>query len=334
MVFVTGTITVLSRLIGGIASSTLGWATLLLFGRVPQARQRLLDLMAMSAVGWLLCVVALVSPAFAHLIVSSVPRPGFVDLSWFGILILLGAVGLPAAVGAMTSVLAGDRDRHDPLAALGHLLRGYPLTLVLVGTILFLAGWSIARAVRTARLGWQSLHLPMYVKPRGYERVVSDVATALRTQGLVVEQTVAPPWFVVPPKLLALVGGLTVEGLVPDELVAFVGDDLRILVYPSDVALIGKTEHVVRARSAIVRALAFTEAYLTATKESEQVEDRLRKLATSDGGGSRDDYAAIDGILDALEVPHDDWLTLYRLRLEVEHEARGRSAPVLERRAS
>jgi hypothetical protein len=330
MVFITGTVTLFTKLIGGVASSTLGWATMLLFGRVPQSKQRLLDLMALCAVGWLLCLIALASPAFEKLIVTSVPHPGFVTLTWIGFALLLGAVALPAAVGAATLLLS---DEKRPLEALGHILRGYPLTVVLIGVILFLGGWAIVRAVRSAQRGWQSLHIPMMVKPDKYDTVVEDLESALADAHLGLERTTAPPWFVIPPKILALVGGLSAAGLVPDELVAFTSEDLRVLVYPSDVALIGKTEHVARARSAIVGRLAFTDAYLTATKESEQVEDELRRLASSNASSAQD-FAAVDHELESLDVAFDDWLTLYRLRLQVEHEARARSASTLARRAS
>ena len=330
MFLVTGTFTLISKLIGGVASSTLGWATILLFGRVPQSKQRLLDLMAFAAVGWLVCLIALVSPAFQHLIVASVPHPGPVAVTWFGFAVLLGAVALPAAVGAATVLLANDR---SPVAAAGHLLRGYPLTVVLLGTILFLAAWGIVRAVRSAQRGWQALHIPMMAKPDRYATVVDDLGAALADARLGLERTTAPPWFVVPPKVLALVGGLSAAGLVPDELISFTNDDLRVLVYPSDVALIGKTEHVARARSAIVRRLAFTDAYLTATKEAEQVEDKLRRLAEGNATTAVE-FAEVDRTLEDLDVPFDDWLTLCRLRFQVEHEARARAAATLARRAS
>jgi len=330
MFIVTGTITLLSRLVGGVASSTLGWATLLLFGRVARAKQRLLDLMALCAVGWLLCVIALLSPAFEHLIVVSVPDTGLIDLTWIGFALFLGAFALPLGVGAATLLLADER---RPVHALGHLLRGYPLTIVLLAVIVFLAAWGIARSIRSARRGWTSLHLPMMVKRDGYPEVVDDLAAALEEAGLDVERTAAPPWFVIPPKVLALVGGLTAAGLVPDELVSFQRDDLRILVYPSDVALIGRTEHVARARTALVRRLAFTKAYLTASKEAEQVEDALRRLAERNASTAVE-FAEVDDILEGLDVAYEDWETLYRLRLQVEHEARSRSAAALARRAS
>jgi hypothetical protein len=329
MFLVTGAITLLSRLVGGVASSTLGWVTLLMFGRVPKAKQKLLDLMALCAVGWLLCMIALLSPGFEHLIVTSVPQTALIDLTWIGFALFLGAFVLPLGVGAATVLLADER---RPLHALGHLLRGYPLTVVLLAVILLLAAWGIARSIRCARRGWTSLHLPMMVKRDGYPEVVDDLAAALAQAGLDLERTTAPPWFVIPPKVLALVGGLTGVGLVPDELVSLQRDDLRILVYPSDIALIGRADHVARARTALVRRLAFTKVYLTASKESEQVEDALRRLAERHASTAVE-FAEVDDVLEGLDVAYEDWETLYRLRLQVQHEARSGSA-MLVRRAS
>jgi hypothetical protein len=173
----------------------------------------------------------------------------------------------------------------------------------------------------------------MIVKRDGYPDVVDDLAAALEDAGLDVERMTAPPWFVLPPKVLALVGGLTTVGLVPDELVSFQHADLRVLVYPSDVALIGRNKYVARARTAIIRRLAFTEAYLTSSKEAEQVEDALRRLAEHNASTAVE-FAEVDDVLEGLDVAYEDWETLYRLRLQVEHEARSRSAAVLARRAS
>jgi hypothetical protein len=124
----------------------------------------------------------------------------------------------------------------------------------------------------------------------------------------------------VPPRLLGLVGGAAVRSLIPDELVEFDADDLGVLVYPSDVAILGRQELVARARAAVSRRLAFADAYLTTAKESEQVEDRLSEIFRRPSV-SAGDFKPIDALLTTLVVPYDDWETLYRLRLQVEHEA-------------
>ena len=114
--------------------------------------------------------------------------------------------------------------------------------------------------------------------------------------------------------------GRGVNGLVPDELVGFKADELGILVYPSDVALLGREDLVARARDAVARSLTFADAYLTAGKETEQVEDRLRELSERTTIHPAD-FKPIDALLTTLVIPYDEWETLLRLRLQVEHEA-------------
>lgn len=320
MVIFSGLFAVLSRLVGAVATRTLGWATVLLFGRVPQSKQRLLSFMALASIAWLVCVVAVVSPIVDRLIVSAIPRPGFVSGSWITFALLVGAVLLPAAVGLATMALSPEDDHREPSERVGAILRGYPYTAVLAATIVFLAAWAVVRNIRSMRRGWESVHIPMIVKPGRYEEVVGDIAGALAGAGLDVERREASRWFVVPPRVLARVGGRRVGGLVPDRLIGFEADDLAILVYPSDVAILGRSTLVAPARSAVARRLAFAEAYLTSAKESEQVEDRLREL-TQRSSVVPSDFDAIDVVLASLALPYDEWETLLRLRLQVEREA-------------
>lgn len=320
MVIVSGLFTAFSRLIGAVATSTLGWATILLFGRVPQSRQTLLSVMALGSIVWLIAVIGVVLPAINDVIVSVVPRPPFVDAGLIRWSILLIALLLPAAMGAGTMALSPDDKLDGPRARLEQLLRGYPFTAVLALTIVFLAGWAIVRNVQALRRDWENVHVTMIVKPGRYEAVVADLATALDEAGLEVERKPASPWFVVPPRLLAAVAGRGVNGLVPDELVGFKGDELGILVYLSDVAVLGRKDLVARARDAIARSLTFADAYLTAGKETEQVEDRLRELSQRKSICPAD-FKPIDALLTTLVIPYDEWETLLRLRLQVEHEA-------------
>ena len=194
-----------------------------------------------------------------------------------------------------------------------------PTRAVLAATILFLAALRLVRKVRSLQRGWDSEHLAIIVKPGRYATVADDVESALRDAGLPVERKRPPRAVEIPPKLLALVAGSDQE--VPERLAAFDHDGLGILVYPSDIALLGPRESVARARSAIVRRLAFTDAYLTTAKESEQVEDRLAEISRK-RVVSAADFQSIDETLRSLAVPYADWETLYRLRLQVENETR------------
>ena len=127
--------------------------------------------------------------------------------------------------------------------------------------------------------------------------------------------------FEIPIRLLAAVGGDDVKSSIPKQLVSFAADDLEILVYPSDVALLGRTVQVSAARAAVARRLTSAGAYLTPAMESEQIEDRLAEIAEKPRVTSAD-FAPIDDLLTSLDAPYDEWETLYRLRLQVEQERR------------
>ena len=315
MVIFSALFTALQRLMGDVATTTVGWATVLLFGRVPQAQQRLLALITLGSLLWLLTVVCVVLPAAGGFVISLVPRPGFVLEAWLQAGILVLAIGLPLAIGFATATL--DEARADPLALVSHVIRGYPLAAVLGATTIFLIVLSLTLKTRAIQRGWEADHLPMIIKPGRYDAVATDLEAALRQAGLRVRRARAPWPLTVPPKLIVAVGGGVARHLVPDELAEFSSDDLWVLLYPSDVAMVGKKELVARARAAIAMRLAFAEVYMTSAKESEQIEDRLVDLSGA-SHVSATDFRALDAQLASLAVPYDDWQTLYRLRLQVE----------------
>jgi hypothetical protein len=105
------------------------------------------------------------------------------------------------------------------------------------------------------------------------------------------------------------------------------GKDLRIGLYPSDIAISGATSERTRARAAILSRLATSAAHLTTSEEAQRIEDRLEKLTaskTTEGGelraADRAELDLIDETLLELAVPTDEWDILYRLRLQIERD--------------
>jgi hypothetical protein len=163
--------------------------------------------------------------------------------------------------------------------------------------------------------------MPMIVKPAKYDALVADLEAALRDADIRVTRKPALGLFEIPPRLLAAVGGDAVKDLIPKELVAFEADGLEIVVYPTDVALLGHEKLVAAARAAVARRLITAGAYLTPTKEPEEIEDRLAEIAAKPSVTAAD-FRPIDEQLTTLVAPYDEWETLYRLRLQVEQERR------------
>ncbi len=321
MVIFSGLLTGFGRLIGAVATMTVAWATILLFGRIPQSKQTLLSFITLGSLAWIAALAGVLVPTVGSFLLAAVPRAPFLEDLWLRWIMLGLAAFLPLAIGFATVTFITPEDRPVGRARFTRLLLGYPYAAVYALTIISLATWGLVRKICSLQHGWDSVHIPMIVKAGRYDAVVTDLESALHEADLAVVRKPASGWFEIPPRLLAAVGGKAVKELIPTELVAFETDGLQIVVYPSDVALLGRKELVSQARAAVARRLTSADAYLTSAKESEQIEDRLAEIARKPTVVAAD-FAPIDELLTMLVAPYDEWETLYRLRLQVEQERR------------
>jgi hypothetical protein len=323
MAIIGGLFAALGRFAGKVVTMVLGWASVLLFGRVPQSKQLLLALITLGSIGWVVALVGVILPDVGSFLLAAIPRPEFIDEFWIRLAMIAVAIILPLVIGFLTVLVLDEARRPKGMDLVVQVLRGYLYAPVLALILVVLAGIALWRKGTALAKRWQDAHVALIVKPGGYERVVRDLERALDDAGVAVSRTKAPAALTIPPKLLAAVGGASVAALVPDELVSLEGEGISVLVYPSDIALLGEKGVVARARAAVVARLTLTEAYLTAAEETEKVEDRLAQLGKAPPGTvSADTFRQIDEELAALTVPYDDWETLYRLRLQVENQTR------------
>ena len=323
MAIIGGLFAALGRFAGKVVTMVLGWASVLLFGRVPQSKQLLLVLITLGSIGWVLALVGVILPDVSSFLLAAIPRPEFIDELWIRLAMIAVAIVLPLVIGFLTVLVLDEARRPKGMDLVVQVLRGYLYAPVLALILVVLAGIALWRKGTALAKRWQDAHVAVIVKPGGYERVVRDLERALDDAGVAVSRTKAPAALTIPPKLLAKVGGASVAALVPDELVSLEGEGVSVLVYPSDIALLGEKEIVARARAAIVARLTLTEAYLTSAEETEKVEDRLAALANAPAGtATAETFRQIDEELAALMVPYDEWETVYRLRLQVENQTR------------
>ncbi len=169
---------------------------------------------------------------------------------------------------------------------------------------------------------WTDTHIPIVVKPGGYEQLAADLDRAVSDAGIDIEPRDAPAVMVVPGKVLAAVAGTSVRGLLPDRLVRLVGRDVEVLIYPSDVAISGKQRITARVQAALASRLTTAKAWLTMSADAQKIEDQLGRVAKDrpDGANRADALAAIDHLLATKELPYDEWEVLYRQRLQVERD--------------
>jgi hypothetical protein len=319
-----------SRFATKILTTALGWASTLLFGRVPASRQILLLGVTFGSVIWMVLVAGVIVPQVGTFLLFLVPPQDIVPEAVVRLAMLIGALVLPALVGGLTLALSPEQER-GPRAVLEAVARGYPLTVLLAVLLVFLAGLAIWRKAGALLRHWSDAHVPLVVKPGAYEQVATDLARAVADAGLEVEARPASAAMSKPARWIAAVGGRSSSALVPERMLQLRGTDIDILIYPMDLLISGKPELLARARAAMASRLTTTAAHLTVSAEAQAVEDRLTALAAgTDGAGERPRFdaaaaaafASIDETLATTVIPYDEWEVLYRQRLQVERDLR------------
>ena len=321
------------RFLGKFLNMAFGWASTLLFGRVPQSRQLLLSIVSLGSIVWVATLIGVIFPDFGEVLIGFIPLPDFIDDNWVRLAMLIAAVVLPILIGIGGLFLVDPADRPTGFGRVVQVLRGYPYAAVLALTLVLMLVVAPVRKLRSIFKRWEDAHIPMVVKPGGYERVADDIEHALDGAGFGIERAGAPRILEAPSKILAAVGGSAVRKLVPDRLLVLRNERLDVMIHPSDIAISGKKAELARARAAIASRLTFTAAFLTTNKESQDMEERLEqisnaiKTADRDGGAefeaARAQLAEVDEELARLDVEYDEWEVLYRQRLQVERDLLG-----------
>lgn len=314
------------RFAGDLLTSALGWASSLLFGRVPRSHQIFVVLMMAASFLWVVVLLGLLIPSIASFYLNATPHPPFVDNASLGFALVIAAFALPLVVGAAGFLVPSDGERPTGVAAFDEVLRGYLLAPLIAGLLVFLAGVGMVRKARSKRHHWEDIHVAIITEPGGYDRVASDLEDALRGAGLKVTANEAPRILSAPAWLLTRVAGPNVAKLRPDRLVEISGRNLRVGIYPSDIAISGSANARIAARAAILSRLVRSPAYQATSAEGQKLEDRLRRVAETGARAAvsqkaaRAAFTSIDADLLKLAVSTDEWDVLLRIRLQVERD--------------
>jgi hypothetical protein len=316
------------RFLGRLVNALLGWATILLFGRVESRKQTILGFVVMASLAWVGALVGVLLPDVGAILVAAIPRPDFIDESLVRLGMVVAVLAIPLGIGVVGLWMTETQARPRGLGLVRGVLRGYPFTALLAFLMAFLAAVAFVRKVNSLRRRWQDAHIPVIVKPTCYDDVVAELANVLRQAQVEVAVREAPRILTVPPRLLERAAGRALGGMVPDHLMLLANPKLEILVYPSDVALSGEKRTLARARAAIASRLTQAPAWLTTSAEGQDIENRLdaiRRALMQEGSPQRRAAGAsltdIDRRLAVVAIPFDEWETLYRMRLQIERDA-------------
>ena len=295
------------RQVGRLVQLAFNWATLVLFGQVSKDRQLYLSMMAALSLLWPIALAGVLIPSIGTFLLGFVTVPDHFDV-WVRIAMLAVALIAPLGVGFLAIRL---RDRSPRgLAFLKALFAGYPNALALAVVLVWLMIVAPITKVMAIVRRQESAHVPIAVKPDGYDSVVDDLRAALERSGLTVRHTFAPWPLTVPGRVLALVGGAGVRALVPQHLSQLRARDFVMTIHPMDLSLSGRKRALAQARAALVRELTFTKAYKTWTKEAQRIEDDIERA--SRGG----ELAPVGNALDSADIEFEEWEILYRMLLQ------------------
>lgn len=329
------------RSAGKALNTAFGWATIMLFGKVPQDRQIYLSVIAFGSVAWIVAVLGIIFPSFATFLLAFVPLPDWVSRTWVRLAMLAAAIVIPLVVGFVSTRMLALEDRPAGAVAMAReSLKGYPYTLALALTLVMMTLLAPVMKVRTIVKRWSTRHVPIIVESEDYLSVVADVEKALESGGFPVQRRQASWMLRYPTKVLTTLAGGAVDDLVADQLTSLESDRLEVLLHPSDLVISGNEKDAARANAILAQQLAFSRAYMTWDKEANQLEDRLRKVwvtlrqqskrpGATEHAASR--LAAVEHDLQQLELPYEEWEVLFREKLMVERALLQLKASLVDR---
>ena len=317
MALIASLFALVGRFVGRILTTTLGWASILLFGRVPQDRQVWFAVLTFGSLAWVAALIGVVVPDIGAVLLTALPIPDWVPDDLVRLAMLGVAVILPAILGGVTLLLFDPEDRPRGRGLITQVLRGYALVPTLAGTLVVLAVAGTIRKIGAMAHRRVDAHIPIVVRPGRYDSLVDTLEATLRGEGLVTERRSGSAVLTVPARILARVAGQGIGRLVPDRLVELRGPTVTLAIYPADLALSGGRDAVAKGRALVTRDVPSKDAWFTTTKEAQQVEDRLAALEDADPATRAAALPDLDHDLLNLIIDQDTFEVLYRRRLQL-----------------
>lgn len=324
------------RSAGRLLNTAFGWATTMLFGKVPQDRQIHLSILAFGSVLWLIAAVSVAFPSVGTFLLLFVTLPPWVDKAWIRIAMAAVAVITPAILGWVgTRMVAPEQRPKDGAAILKAIGRGYPFTIGLALTMVVMVAFAPLLKMRDMMRRWTSQHVPVIIEPEHYLGVLADLQRALETGG--VKTTRRPAGFMLrfPTTVLTLFAHSSLASFMADQLTRLVSDKIEVLVHPADLVISGREAQAARARAILGEHLTYTRAYLTWDKEANDLEDVLRqvwdRMRADETEGVAKQLDTVGRKLRTLAIPYEEWEVLFRQLLLAERELLRMDSGALDR---
>src|SRR5438132_4259683 len=166
----------IGRQLGRVLTLAFSWATMALFGRVPEDRQLFLSAMAAASLLWPVVLAGVAFPSVATFLLAFVTLPDWAD-AWVRPVMLVLSIMLPLAVGLLSTRITNARPRGAELVR--ETLRGFPYAVGLFVVLVWMLILAPLSNIRALLRRWESDHVAIAVQPGGYDTVVRDLRSAL-----------------------------------------------------------------------------------------------------------------------------------------------------------
>jgi hypothetical protein len=311
-----------------IFMTALGWATILLFGRVPRERQIYLSLIVFGSVIWLVIAIGIAWPRAGVFMLAFAHIPRSVNQAWVRVGMAAAAAVLPLFVGAATLLLRDPRLRPvDAASKWQTVLDGYRFTVGIALTLLVTVVIAPMMLARNLVRRWTAKHFPVVIETADYPEVVVDIQRGLASAGLRTLRASTHPLLRIPTTMLTVFVGDNFDRLVARDLATLVTHELEIVVHPFDLTVSGPRAAVARVQAVLADRLPFTRAYLTWSEEGHHMEDRIdqgwhemmtgRDDSVSQGASA---FRQIERDLETANVEFEEWEILSRILLLMQRE--------------
>ncbi|MDQ3880544.1 MAG: hypothetical protein M3295_05690 [Chloroflexota bacterium] len=316
------------------AAFGLGWATALFFGQIPGNKGRVVSVVALIGAAWVIVTVGAGVPIAGALIGHALSLlPGDAPALDPRLLAALAAaiVLLPPVTVGFIEIAGFDRRR-----SLGRWLRRIPASYLLAGSI----GVAVIEmilitpvlALRRRREGRTFIQVPIVISgKRGKDLLADDIERLLRSLGYEPQREELRGPMSWPLRTMEYAARQMLETVVEGRPQRLTAGRVEIIIHATDVAITAPDRDAYRIRAAIERELALSDtAYLTWSEDSQKLEAALLRAGRDHGDRSdRRSVAALVERLDEIQdridrasLKSDEWNLLYRVRLQLERQAR------------
>ena len=329
MIVVQALLTLIVHSFGRAVNMVFGWATVMLFGRVPQERQIFLSVVAFGSIIWLIAVLGIAFPSTATFLLAFVSLPKWVDDAWIRIAMMMAAVIVPPMVGE-SAIRAVSLDKQPTGAAriADAFLSGYRLTLGIAVALVALILVAPVLWSRNFLRRWTTRHVPILLHRHDYLDVLNDVQRALSAGGVFAERVRMGGLLRVPTSVLALATGGRIRDL-DAETAQLSSGQIEILLYPFDLMINGEPAQVSRAQALVAEQLPHTKAYMTWSEQGNTLEDRLKRFWMRIDGDEHSARGTAEAMAEVERIAHDlrstcvayeEWEVLFREVLMAERD--------------